>query len=194
MPCSGRWARRDSPRSESSSTTALPRASSIAVGRSSGIPSRTLTTREMQTLEREIVEMMRRGQHQHASVSLATAETLAREQPHLSAEQARAVEEILHSQDKIMALEGVAGAGKTTTLSAVRTYATQTGYTVEGFAPTSRAAQKLNESGIPSGTMQGHLTRTDRSADHGPHLYVLDEASLAGTRQMHAFLQQLEPG
>jgi conjugative relaxase-like TrwC/TraI family protein len=163
----------------------------IAIGGSPATPNRTLTTREMQTLERESVEMMRRGQHQHEGLSLATLETLAREQPHLSAEQARAVQEILHSQDKIMALEGVAGAGKTTTLSAVRTHATQTGYAVEGFALTSRAAQKLADSGIPSGTLQGHLTRTDRSADHGPHLYVLDEASLAGTRQMHAFFQRL---
>jgi len=41
------------------------------------------------------------------------------------------------------ALEGVAGAGKTTALSAVRDAAEREGYRVEGFAPTSRAALRV---------------------------------------------------
>jgi hypothetical protein len=51
----------------------------------------------------------------------------------------------------VQALEGVAGAGKTT---ALRPFVTQRSEkaTVQGFAPTSRAAQKLAEAGIPTRT------------------------------------------
>jgi AAA domain len=36
------------------------------------------------------------------------------------------------------------------------------GLTVEGFAPTSRAAHKLAEAGIETSTLQHHLARGER--------------------------------
>jgi ATP-dependent exoDNAse (exonuclease V) alpha subunit len=82
---------------------------------------------------------------------------------------------------------------KTTTLAAVRDGAERSGYAVEGLAPTSRAAHQLSEAGIESATLQRHLARQEPGTDVRKHLYVLDESSLASTRQMHAFLQRLEP-
>src|SRR5207247_328526 len=61
-----------------------------------------------------------------------------------------------------------------------------------GFAPTSRAAQKLSEAGIASGTLQRHLAQSETPRDRHKTLYVLDESSLASTRQMHAFLKRLD--
>jgi ATP-dependent exoDNAse (exonuclease V) alpha subunit len=90
-------------------------------------------------------------------------------------------------------LDGVAGAGKTTTLAVVREGAEQAGYKVEGFAPTSRAADKLGETGIETKTLQAHLARGQRP-DTGEHrLYVMDESSLASTKQMHEFVRRLHP-
>ena len=89
------------------------------------------------------------------------------------------------------ALEGVAGAGKTTSLVAIREAAEREGYKVEGFAPTSRAAQKLGEAGIESSTLQRHLTRSEEPHDGQKRLYVLDESSLASTKQMNEFLHRL---
>ena len=89
-----------------------------------------------------------------------------------------------------MALDGVAGAGKTTVLAAVRDAAERDGYHVEGFAPTSRAAQQLADAGIPSITLQRHLIHQEDSAD-GKRLLVLDESSLASTKQMHALVHGL---
>jgi ATP-dependent exoDNAse (exonuclease V) alpha subunit len=63
---------------------------------------------------------------------------------------------------------------------------------VEGFAPTSRAAQKLGEAGIESSTLQRHLARRDEKPNGGKHLYVLDESSLASTKQMNEFLHRLK--
>src|SRR5438552_478536 len=91
-----------------------------------------------------------------------------------------------------MALEGVAGAGKTTSLSAVRQLAERDGYTVEGFAPTSRAAQKLAEAGIESTTLQRHLGQGEDQNDGQKRLYVLDESSLASTKQVNEFLHRLK--
>lgn len=51
-----------------------------------------------------------------------------------SQSQRRAVEEILSSRDQVVALEGVAGTGKTTSLVAVREAAEREGYKVEGCA------------------------------------------------------------
>jgi ATP-dependent exoDNAse (exonuclease V) alpha subunit len=90
--------------------------------------------------------------------------------------------------------KAAAGTGKTTALAAVRHAAEQEGYQVEGFAPTSRAAHKLAEAGIESGTLQRHLARGEegRLTDQ-KQLYVLDESSLASTKQMHTFLERLGP-
>jgi ATP-dependent exoDNAse (exonuclease V) alpha subunit len=92
-----------------------------------------------------------------------------------------------------MALEGSAGTGKTTALTAARDAAEREGYQVEGFAPTSRAAHKLAEAGIESTTLQHHLARGEQATPDQKRLYVLDESSLASTKQMHAFLERLGP-
>jgi len=114
---------------------------------------------------------------------------------HLNQSQRSAVDEILASRDQVTALEGSAGTGKTTALAAVRDAAEREGDQVEGFAPTSRAAHKLAEAGIESSTMQRPLARgdSDASAVGQKHLYMLDESSLASTKQMHTFLERLGP-
>ena len=90
-----------------------------------------------------------------------------------------------------MGLEGAAGAGKTTSLAAVREAAEKAGYTVEGFAPTSRAAYQLDEAGIRSTTLQHHLAQKEHAGVGGKHLYFVDESSLASTQQVHDFFQRL---
>jgi flagellar biosynthesis GTPase FlhF len=118
-----------------------------------GQAARGFTTAEMQQLERENIRTMQVGQDRYpALVSFETRRDIEKEYSHLSNRQRTAVEEILSSRDRITALEGVAGAGKTTSLAAVRDATEREGYQLEGFAPTSRAAQKLEEAGIESHT------------------------------------------
>jgi ATP-dependent exoDNAse (exonuclease V) alpha subunit len=101
------------------------------------------------------------------------------------------VEQILSSRDQVVGLEGTAGAGKTTSLGAIREAAEGQGYQVEGFAPTSRAAQQLEDAGIHSSTLQHYLARS-HTGDGGRHLYVVDESSLASTRQVNELLHRLQ--
>ena len=134
------------------------------IGVESAGPARAFTTEQMIGYEKDTIAMMRAGQNQHdALVSSETRHEVEEKHTHLSSSQRAAVEQILSSQDKITGLEGVAGAGKTTSLSAIREAAEGEGYEVRGLAPTSRAAHKLAESGIESGTLQRHLYREERA-------------------------------
>jgi conjugative relaxase-like TrwC/TraI family protein len=156
-----------------------------------GTPGRAFTTREMIELEAQSIQMMHAGrQTQPALVREGMSRDIQDPYWRLSEAQRAAVEHIFASRDQVLALEGVAGGGKTTVLAVVRDRAEREGYRVEGFAPTSRAAQKLAEAGLSTSTLQSHLMREERPGA-SRRLYVLDESNLASTRQMHAFLQRL---
>ena len=143
--------------------------------------------------ERDTIQVMRDGQNRHSAIGgTDTRRGVEISHPHLSESQRRAVEQILASRDQVTALEGVAGAGKTTSLTAIRETAERERYKLEGFAPTSGAAQKLREARIESSTLQRHLARTDEQRDGAKRLYVLDESSLASTKQMNEFLYRLK--
>lgn len=155
-------------------------------------PGRAFTTTEMLSYEQDTIKTMRDGQNQYAPIAgFETRREVQREHGHLSDSQRAAVDKILSSQDQVTALEGVAGAGKTSSLAAIRQAAEREGYKVQGFAPTSRAAQKLAEAGIESSTMQRHLAR-NQEHDGQKRLHVLDESSLASTKQMNEFLHRLK--
>jgi conjugative relaxase-like TrwC/TraI family protein len=163
----------------------------IEVEHQPGTAGRAFTTDEMIRLEQDNIRLMRVGQNKHpALATFLTRREIEQEYAHLSNSQRAVVDDILTSRNQITALEGTAGAGKTTALAAIRDAAEREGYQVEGFAPTSRAAQKLEEAGIPSNTLQHYLARQSQQ-EEAKRLYVLDESSLAGTRQMNEFLHRL---
>lgn len=156
-------------------------------------PARAFTTERMIQYERDNVTEMRKGQGQYGPlVSSEAWQSVQQNHTHLSTSQRAAVEQILTTQDKIIGLEGVAGAGKTTSLTAVREAAEREGYQVIGLAPTSRAAHKLGESGIESHTLQRELIRNEAPNDGEKRLFVIDESSLASTKQMNEFFHRLQ--
>lgn len=156
-------------------------------------PSRSFTTDEMIALERDNIRLMQQGVNKYAElVSAGPRSRMEHEYPQLSNSQRTAIKDIFTSRDRITALEGAAGAGKTTALAVVRDVAERDGYQVEGFAPTSGAARKLQEAGIESSTLQKHLQHRAEEQLTGKHLYIVDESSLASTRQIHEFLHRLQ--
>jgi conjugative relaxase-like TrwC/TraI family protein len=159
---------------------------------------RQFTTRDAIAEELATIKHMQQGQHTvEPTMSQEDAAAHARTRDFLNPAQQRAIEEVLTSQDRIHGLQGLAGSGKTTTLEAIREGAERNGYAVEGFAPTSRAAGQLRDAGIQADTLQGFLARggVERSAGdpNARHLYMLDESSLASTRQMQSFLEKIGP-
>lgn len=158
---------------------------------------RQFTTSAMIRMEREIIARMQEGNRRgYGDPMLVSPQVRIRTEdrhPELSASQRQAVDNILVSREKIVGLDGVAGAGKTTALSVIREAAVSEGYHVEGFAPTSRAAQKLSEAGMQTSTLQKYLVRCEQPDTGEKRLYVLDESSMASTRQMHEFVYRLHP-
>jgi len=155
--------------------------------------ARQFTTAETIHAENEILRKMRQGQgrsDQIMPVQQAVAHTA--QYPILNSSQRSAAEEILTSRDRIQGLQGSAGVGKTTALITVREAAEQRGMIVEGFAPTSRAAHQLRDAGINSDTLQGFLARHKQPTPER-HLYMVDESSLASTKQVRDFLAKLDP-
>jgi len=155
------------------------------------------TTAAMLRMEREIVARMQEGNQRGVNdpmlvdshIRVATEDR----HPELNASQRQAVDQVFLSREKMVGLDGVAGAGKTTTLAVIREGAAAQGYKVEGFAPTSRAAQKLADAGMETSTLQKHLARGQQPDTGERRLYVLDESSLASTKQMHEFVNRLHP-
>jgi conjugative relaxase-like TrwC/TraI family protein len=156
--------------------------------------ARRFTTAHMVQAEKKIVQTVLDGQGRAPQLmSIQQAIPLSEANPQLNRAQRNAIEKVLTSNDRIQGLQGVAGAGKTTTLASIRRGAEQNGYTVEGFAPTSRAARQLRDAGIEADTLQGFLARGNRQSDDAArkHLYMVDESSLASTQQMRDFLGKI---
>jgi conjugative relaxase-like TrwC/TraI family protein len=159
--------------------------------------ARSFTTPETIAAERVNIRYVLEGRN--AVEPMMTAER-ARDQANtrssLNDSQRRVIEEVLNSSDRIHGLQGLAGTGKTTTLQTIREGAEASGYIVEGFAPTSKAAGQLREAGIDATTLQSFLARGQNHPSADPanrHLYMLDESSLASTKQMRSFLSKLNP-
>jgi hypothetical protein len=159
---------------------------------------RQFTTREAIAEELSTIKQMQQGRQTAEPIMRQDdAAAHARSREFLNPAQQRAIEEVLTSQDRIHGLQGLAGSGKTSALSSIREGSEKNGYAVEGFAPTSRAAGQLRDAGIPADTLQGFLARggVERNAGdpNARHLYMLDESSLASTRQMQSFLEKIGP-
>jgi conjugative relaxase-like TrwC/TraI family protein len=159
---------------------------------------RRFTTEEAIRAEHDVLSRMRQGQD--ASPRMMSREQVlihADTRPLLNPAQRAAIEQVLQSRDQIQGLQGLAGTGKTTTLESIRHAAEQNGYAVEGFAPTSRAARQLREAGIPADTLQAFLARGGQQQAAGDpsskHFYMVDESSLASTKQMREFLYRISP-
>jgi ABC-type glutathione transport system ATPase component len=167
-----------------------------SLGHREGHAAPQYTTAEMVRMEREIIERMQAGNHRSYSDPMLISPPLRIriEDRHLelNASQYHAVDEIFLSRQKFVGLEGIAGAGKTTALAVIREGAEAEGYRVEGFASTSRAAQKLAEAGIETSTLQRHLARGEQPDTGQKRLYVIDESSLASTRQIYQFVERLQ--
>src|ERR1700728_3882649 len=167
----------------------------LVVGPVEGRAAPLYTTAEMVRMEQDVIARVQSGNRRTYSDPMLVSPSLriATEDRHteLSRAQREVVDDIFVSREKIVGFDGIAGGGKTTTLAVVREGAEAEGYKVEGFAPTSRAAQKLAEAGIETSTLQRHLARGEQPDTGEKMLYVLDESSLASTRQMHDFMERL---
>ena len=104
----------------------------------------------------------------------------------LSTDQRNAVQSLLESSDRVCALRGVAGAGKTFALKEVQRGLVAAGREIFACAPTTSAAGVLRAEGFSNATTLADLLKNGETA-HGALLrgatFIVDEAGIASTRQ-----------
>ena len=150
------------------------------------------TTREMIRLEAQMANraiwLSQRSSHGVRDTVLAA--TFARHD-RLSEEQRTAIEHVSGSE-RIAAVIGRAGAGKTTMMKAAREAWEAAGYRVVGAALAGKAAEGLEkEAGIVSRTLASWELRWNagRNQLDSKTVFVLDEAGMVSSRQMALFVE-----
>ncbi len=151
------------------------------------------TTQTAIQRERETIALMQQGKQQVNPI--VTPERIARILsllPDLTSGQHDAIIRSTTTTDRIIAWQGVAGAGKTYSLKLYAELARDAGFTVRGFAPSAAASTVLGqEAGIPSSTV-AHLLNAQPKPDRllGKEIWIVDEAGLLSTKDAHALLQK----
>lgn len=97
--------------------------------------------------------------------------------------QREAAKTILTSTDRYTAIQGYAGAGKTSMLDAVKRLAEHAGFEVKGLSNGAEQAHKMQtESGIPSSTAASFIAKEKNENKNSKQLWIVDEASQLGQK------------
>jgi conjugative relaxase-like TrwC/TraI family protein len=165
-------------------------------GEAPGRPAH-FTTRGLIELEREALRIALdgRGASTPRADAAALSTALASAPIALSDEQRALVETAALSPDRLVCVVGAAGAGKTSALRVLGDALDRSGVLVLGAAPSGRAADELEQAGIPSRTLHSLLHEARRRGGL-PHrcLLVVDEAGMAETRVLTPALRLVEAG
>lgn len=172
-------------------------------------PAFRYTTPELVAIERQTIQEVREGQGKAEPIAVLTEAAISDRfkdrldpkhpgqfLPDLNKDQIRLTQEALGNRDVIFGIQGRAGTGKTTALSAIRELAEENGYKAYGLGPTSRAVKGLKETGMEAETLQAHLLAKQQPESEDlfrPKLFFVDESSLASSKQMCDFLHGLGP-
>lgn len=162
-------------------------------------PREIFTTREMQKIEREILEMVRASKGRFSPIAseveidfFAAGKELQTGWEYTSG-QLELARVALTSSDRINIIQGDAGSGKTAGLSLVREFAESCGVQVAGLGFTGKAADELKKgAAIESATLDSFLRSNSKDSLPAGSILVLDEASMAGSRHFHALLKFAE--
>jgi len=153
------------------------------------------STKEMIAVERQMADSAdRMAESRTFGVSRRNVEQAIADRPFLAEEQRQAVRHIT-GPERIEAVVGIAGAGKSTMLGAARQAWEAEGYEVIGAALAGKAAEGLEESsGIRSRTLASFEHSWERGRDmlSARSVLVIDEAGMVGSRQLSRVLAEAD--
>ncbi len=159
------------------------------------------TTADAVKIEREIIALVTKDKGKLEPI--ANDELLAKycDPNKLESEQIDAVKAITQSKDRVLAIQGHPGTGKTTMFATVvdvlaaKELLTAQGYEIVGLAPTHVAVKELTSRGIQAqtldsfiGTMKKELALA-QPIKRSNLIIVIDEASMVSNRRMLEVLQ-----
>jgi len=153
------------------------------------------STREMVGIERDMaISADRMAEGRRFGVASGHIAAAIGGRPFLADEQRAAIAHVC-GPERISAVVGLAGAGKSTMLAAAREAWVAQGYRVHGAALAGKAAEGLQEaSGIVSRTLASWEGSWERGFDTlGPgDVFVIDEAGMVGSKQLSKFVTAVE--
>ncbi len=146
-----------------------------------------LTTESALREEQHMIALVNRGSGRHSPLAPGYSGG-----PGLTQEMRVALNQLLSNQDRVMALRGRAGTGKTTLLrELVRAIDKQ--YSVELFAPTASAVKVLKDHGFEEAKTVQWLLNMDGARDSmRGKVIIVDEAGMVSNRQMVALMELCE--
>jgi conjugative relaxase-like TrwC/TraI family protein len=148
---------------------------------------RMVTTPEILRMEKTIIDWVQQGKGTCSPMGNFTAHDS------LSREQNLVAERLLASHDRVAVLIGDAGAGKSTTLSAIVEGVHDSGNLTFACAPSSGAAQELQDKlKIQADTVQQLLVNEKLQEQVAGRVLIVDEAGLLSVRQMVELCQIAE--
>ena len=155
------------------------------------------TTKATLSREATVLEIAERGRGAATGVTQPVTAMWTLGQSKLGEDQRAAVFALVTAGDRVAALVGPAGTGKSTALGAVREIYEHAGYAVIGLAPSAMAAEVLQiEAGIASGTLAKFLIDLEgshpRSQLDERSVVILDEASMARTDDLARLVAVVE--
>ena len=161
----------------------------------------TFTTPEMANIERRVATVAVEQSAvfsplmSRAEVAGAVADFDERRGFSATPGQRSAIEHVLTSAGRLMVIQGDAGAGKSTAFDAINAaLEDREDVTVRGFGFQGKAAAELQaSSGIQSQTIDSFLLSRPEAGEPGQRqLWIVDEASMVGSRQLGAMLERAE--
>lgn len=152
------------------------------------------TTKEMKRMEKSILLKVLDGRDRTAPLSDGkVVQELLERHGYLTKGQAKAVEHILTSKDMVIGIQGDAGTGKTTALKVIREQLEKEGVVLKGLGFTGKSAEGVEKNaGIRSQTIDSFLYSEKPDPMAGRQVWIVDEASMLGSRKMHALIEKAE--
>lgn len=151
------------------------------------------TTQGALALERSIANMEREGRG--ASRPVLDAETgkakLAAAGTILNERQRNAATAMLASGNRVIGVQGLAGTGKTTMLSAAKALAEEQGYRMVAVAPYGSQVKALQAEGFEARTVMAFVRAKEKGLDEKTIL-VIDESGVMPTRLMERTLREAQ--
>ncbi|WP_435250679.1 conjugative transfer relaxase/helicase TraI (plasmid) [Vibrio sp. nBUS_14] len=157
------------------------------------------TTQAALDTEKHILRNIDQGKNQHPSFASAkqVAQYLA-DRPRLTEGQKGSVTLISTTKDSVVAIQGLAGTGKSTMLESnieliqsVKAVNQEKAQTVIGLAPTHAAVSELESKGVNAQTLESLLTELRQGnrqpSDYQDSLFFLDESSMVSNKQAKEF-------
>lgn len=154
------------------------------------------STKAMMAIEKRVHDIIRSraDEGRHIIPAEKVEKTITKHFPTMEPEQRAAVNEATQSRAGVTIIQGVAGAGKSYAMKAVRQVFEDSFYRVQGLSPTNKAARELSRStdGMPSNSIESFLFQLKEGMTTltARDVLIIDEAGMAGSRRFDRLMQK----